>query len=140
MVATDFGEASQDAVKYAFELAAASEAAVVHLVHVVRPEGALEAIANTHEPLQDPEAWAEQKLRRMTAPYASSGHLGSPFAPVGDPTTEILHVADQVGADLIVLGAHERTRLGRLLRGGVTGRIARRASCPVTVLGHDRAA
>jgi nucleotide-binding universal stress UspA family protein len=139
LVATDFGETSQDAVKYAFALAETSEA-TVHLVHVVRPEDALEAVANTREPLQDPEVWAEQKLRRLAEPYTSSGHVGTPFAPVGDPTTEILHVADQVGADLLVIGESGRTRLGRLLRSGVTGRITRRAHCPVTVLGHDRAA
>jgi nucleotide-binding universal stress UspA family protein len=49
----------------------------------------------------------------------------------GDPVPEILRVAEEVGADLIVLGTHGRTGLGRLLMGSVAEQVVRRGPCPV---------
>jgi nucleotide-binding universal stress UspA family protein len=49
----------------------------------------------------------------------------------GDAGTEILRLAREVDCDLIVLGTHGRTGLGRLLMGSVAEQIVRRASCPV---------
>jgi nucleotide-binding universal stress UspA family protein len=52
----------------------------------------------------------------------------------GDPVTEILRVAGDVHADLIVLGTHGRTGLSRLLMGSVAEQIVRRAACPVVTV------
>jgi len=49
----------------------------------------------------------------------------------GDPATEVLRVAQEIGADLIVMGTHGRTGLGRLLMGSVAERVMRQAACPV---------
>ncbi len=49
----------------------------------------------------------------------------------GDAATEILRVAQETGCDLIVLGTHGRTGLGRLLMGSVAEQVVRSASCPV---------
>jgi nucleotide-binding universal stress UspA family protein len=49
---------------------------------------------------------------------------------------EILQVADEIGADLIVLGTHGRTGLGRLLMGSVAEQVVRRARCPVLTVRH----
>jgi len=49
----------------------------------------------------------------------------------GDPVTETLRVADEIRADLIVMGTHGRTGLGRLLMGSVAELVVRRANCPV---------
>ena len=43
----------------------------------------------------------------------------------------IVGAADDVGADLIVLGTHGRTGLNRLLAGSVAEAVLRRATCPV---------
>jgi nucleotide-binding universal stress UspA family protein len=40
-------------------------------------------------------------------------------------------VAAEVGCDLIVLGTHGRTGLGRMLLGSVAEQVVRRAACPV---------
>jgi nucleotide-binding universal stress UspA family protein len=53
---------------------------------------------------------------------------------VGDPAAEILRVAQAVKADLIVLGTHGRTGLGRLLMGSVAEQVVRRAPCPVVTV------
>ncbi|MCI0380621.1 MAG: universal stress protein [Gemmataceae bacterium] len=49
----------------------------------------------------------------------------------GDSVGEILRVADQNHADLIVMGTHGRRGLKRLLMGSVAEMVVRRASCPV---------
>ena len=49
----------------------------------------------------------------------------------GGAAEEILQVAQERKCDLIVMGTHGRTGLGRLLMGSVAEEIVRKASCPV---------
>jgi nucleotide-binding universal stress UspA family protein len=49
----------------------------------------------------------------------------------GDPATEVVRVAQETAADLIVLGTHGRTGLGRVLLGSVAETVLRQAPCPV---------
>jgi nucleotide-binding universal stress UspA family protein len=49
----------------------------------------------------------------------------------GDVVAGILRTAEAVGADVIVLGAHGRSGLGRLLLGSVAEGVLRHAPCPV---------
>jgi len=51
----------------------------------------------------------------------------------GDTIEEILHEAAESSCDLIALGTHGRTGLGRLLLGSVAEAVLRRAGCPVLV-------
>jgi nucleotide-binding universal stress UspA family protein len=52
----------------------------------------------------------------------------------GDPVTDILATARETGCDLIVMGTHGRTGVGRLLMGSVAEAVLRRAPCPVLTL------
>jgi universal stress protein A len=58
----------------------------------------------------------------------------------GDPATAIARVAEEEGAELIVMGTHGRTGLLRLLMGSVAEAVVRRAPCPVLTLKqpHDQ--
>jgi nucleotide-binding universal stress UspA family protein len=49
----------------------------------------------------------------------------------GDPAPSILQVAAECKCDLIVLGTHGRSGLGRLLIGSVAEKVLRGATCPV---------
>ena len=49
----------------------------------------------------------------------------------GDPVTEILEVAEETHADLIVMGTHGRRGIPRLLMGSVAELVVRRANRPV---------
>lgn len=49
----------------------------------------------------------------------------------GNAATDILEVAKETGCDLIVMGTHGRTGLGRLLMGSVAEQVVRKAACPV---------
>jgi nucleotide-binding universal stress UspA family protein len=49
----------------------------------------------------------------------------------GDPATVILQVANEIDADLIIMGTHGRSAIGRLLMGSVATEVVRKAKCPV---------
>lgn len=53
---------------------------------------------------------------------------------VGQPASEILDVADQVDADLIVVGTREPGFLERLFGGSVSQGVARQARCDVLIV------
>ena len=55
---------------------------------------------------------------------------------IGDEAEEIVHLAQEEGYDLIVIGTHGRTGLGRLLMGSVAEKVLRRAPCPVLTIKH----
>ncbi len=67
-------------------------------------------------------------------------HLPDPGVEVeyrvaeGDPAAEIIRLASEVKANLIVMSTHGRTGLGRLLMGSVAEVVLRRAPCPVLTL------
>ena len=53
----------------------------------------------------------------------------------GDPATEVLKLAEEIGCDLIVVGRRGRGRAAKLLLGSVSEKVTREAACPVTVVG-----
>jgi hypothetical protein len=55
-------------------------------------------------------------------------------ARIGSPADEILRLADEVGADLVVIGTHSRSLVERLLIGSVANKVVRDARCPVLVM------
>lgn len=52
----------------------------------------------------------------------------------GTPTSRILEVAREEDADLIVMGTHGHSGLGRVLLGSVADRVVRLAPCPVVTV------
>lgn len=56
------------------------------------------------------------------------------FVELGKPFEEILKVADEWGADLIVLGTHGRTGLSHLLMGSVAEKVIRHSTKPLFVI------
>jgi len=57
----------------------------------------------------------------------------------GDPAEQILRVANEIHADLIVMGTHGRTGLERLLMGSVAEQVLRQAPCPVLTVRNPSA-
>jgi nucleotide-binding universal stress UspA family protein len=55
-------------------------------------------------------------------------------ARIGDPTEQILNVAAEANADVVVVGTHGRTGVRRWLLGSVAERVVRYAGCPVLVV------
>jgi len=125
---TDFSDRSQLAFRLACALARDYGARLV-LLHVA-PIPVLVYGEGVVPP--QPDDYLEQleeELHRLQAPDPSI-HVEHRLKE-GDPVTEILEVAEETGADLVVMGTHGRTGLGRLLMGSVAEHVVRRASCPV---------
>ena len=72
---------------------------------------------------------AEEQLKRLKVP--NDDVQIKRRLEKGDPATEITRVAEEIGADLIVMGTHGRTGLTRLLMGSVAEQVVRKATCPV---------
>ena len=51
----------------------------------------------------------------------------------GDPSGKILSYANEIGADLIVMGSKAYGKVHRLLLGGVSEDVVRNAKCPVMI-------
>lgn len=54
----------------------------------------------------------------------------------GDPATQIVHTAQALGADLIVMGTHGRGPIGRVVLGSVASAVMRKSTCPVLTVSH----
>ena len=53
---------------------------------------------------------------------------------VGHPESEILRIAEEIGADLVVVGSRGLGPLGRVLMGSVSESVVRHAHCSVLVV------
>jgi nucleotide-binding universal stress UspA family protein len=56
---------------------------------------------------------------------------------LGDVATTICRVAEELPADVIIVGSHGRSGLKRMLLGSVSEHVVRHAPCPVLVV-HER--
>jgi nucleotide-binding universal stress UspA family protein len=130
--ATDFSERSDHAFRVARALARDHGARLV-LAHVLPlPLGGYSDLAPLLPQPPEVEHQARQKLAALRPPGPSAGFEDR--LRQGDAADEILRLAEETEADLIVLGTHGRTGLGRLLLGSVAEAVLRRARCPVLVL------
>ena len=55
---------------------------------------------------------------------------------MGGVEREIVHLAEDVGAGLIVMGSRGRRGMRRTLMGSVSDTVVRHAHCPVMVVRH----
>jgi universal stress protein A len=124
---TDFSEPSGFAFRMACSLARDYNARLF-VLHVIPPalvygEGLIAPITDGH---QDELREQMNKMDPRDPRLIIERRLVE-----GDPATEILRVARELPCDLIVMGTHGRTGLGRLLMGSVAEQIVRKAPCPV---------
>jgi phosphoglycerate kinase len=81
---------------------------------------------------------AENVLISANAPLARQGLISHhQRVAEGDPASEILKMADEIGADLIAMGSHGRTGLLHYFLGSVARKVFERATCPVLIVRAD---
>lgn len=131
VVALDFSEPSIRAVTWvAQHFARGAELVLVHAIHVPTPPRFLEGrYPPTERLVETARAGAEGRLRELVSSLATG--LMWTEVRVGKPDEEIVRVAEEYGADLIVVGRPApRTGVwGRL--GTTVQRVLRRATVPV---------
>lgn len=125
---TDFSDRS----KYAFRLAcslARDHGSKLIIAHVL-PQPAVaygEVITGLSDAMYREQA--KQQLEKLT-PTDPQIAVERQLLD-GDPAAEIIELAKQTNADLIVMGTHGRGGIGRLLMGSVAEQIVRKAPCAV---------
>jgi nucleotide-binding universal stress UspA family protein len=129
---TDFSEQAQHAFAAACSLARDHGSRVV-VLYVRAPT--VVAYGEMGPIVPDP-VWTPKDVKAAL----DALHLPDPGVEVeyrvaeGDPAAEIVRLAHVVAANLIVMGTHGRTGLGRFLMGSVAEAVLRRAPCPVLTL------
>jgi nucleotide-binding universal stress UspA family protein len=125
---TDFSERSNSAFQLACALARDYGARLV-LLHVVEPPLAVSGDGLVIVPVtvnEEPIRKQLEELRPQDHSIPVEHHLA-----VGDAAVEILREATEAKPDLIVMGTHGRSGLGRLMMGSVAEHVVRKADCPV---------
>jgi nucleotide-binding universal stress UspA family protein len=134
LVPTDFSSGSEQAWSTARRLAAALGAELV-LVHVF-----VEAPLYFERPFTgdrvrevyaEARQWVQQQLERWAADTRGAGLKVRTALRTGVPHREIVALALDERADLVVLGTHGRGGIDRALLGSVADRVIRTAPCPV---------
>jgi nucleotide-binding universal stress UspA family protein len=125
---TDFSERAGYALQLAAALARDYGARLV-VLHVVTPPTVVYGEAVVPVSPEELRAPAREQLDRLRLPRPDV--RAERRLEEGEAVEEILRVARDIGADLIVLGTHGRTGLGRLLMGSTAETVVRKASCPV---------
>lgn len=84
---------------------------------------------------QPPEVEAALEAARET--LAGSGVQADFVWTAGEAATALVDIAKEEGADLIVVGGHHQSRLGRLLDPSVAAEVERDAPCEVVVVEEE---
>jgi nucleotide-binding universal stress UspA family protein len=139
VVGTDGSETAGQAVREAIELARAVGASVdVVSAYEPVPNQRLRAEARqVPEDLQwmvNPREDVDATLREAAELVESAGVKVTTYAREGDPADAILDVAEERGADLIVVGNKGMTGAKRFLLGSVPNKVSHHAPCSVLII------
>lgn len=133
LCAADLTASSASTVDLALSFAQENLARVT-LLHVL--EGRQRPAPELHRPWQEPPRGpVDQALERLALAAApASGFCDvQQRVEVGTAWREIVRVAHETGAELIVVGAHATAGLGRLFLGSTANQVVRHAPCPVLI-------
>ncbi len=149
LVATDGSKEAELATRTAADLAEKT-VSELHLIHVfgiapwypVYAEAAApEWVAQEQNPMlaEDLQRISEQRAREILdteVEKASSagGTVAQAYLREGGAAAEIVTVAEDIGAGLIVMGSRGRSGIRRALMGSVSDSVVRHAHCPVLVV------
>ncbi len=138
VIGFDFTSNASAALDRAVALVASAPSNVLHFVCAIEPHHEIAAIPTTG-PID--YRYAERVQRALTEEIAGRLRTASitqrvdffVHARIGKPAAEILALAGEVGADLIIVGSKGNVGLTRLVLGSVAELVVREAECAVEV-------
>ena len=135
LVPIDLDDSAAQVLDYAFGLADKLDAKV-HVLHIVPWPllGAEIPVAVTETAMDEILARKQQAFHELIAARPGKPPLGSAAVKTGDARTAILAAAQELAADLIVMGTHGRRGVSRLVLGSVAESVARETPCPVLLV------
>jgi nucleotide-binding universal stress UspA family protein len=131
---TDFSEAASQALSTAADVALHNQAEI-YLIHVSRVL-LLDADPAFVNQLREYEQFLkpQEQLERLAKPLLEKGLRTQIVIGHGDAAGEIVRIAEQKSADIIVIATHGKTGWRRLAFGSVAEKVVRTATCPVLVI------
>jgi nucleotide-binding universal stress UspA family protein len=138
VVAYDFSGSGITVLERALNLVCRAPFHTLHVVAVIDPRLGIPAIpAATDVDYRYADQVQHELMRIIAAGFAAHGGPSDvhyfAHARIGKPATEILRLAQEIGADLIIVGSHNHLGVRRWLLGSTSERVVREAACPVIV-------
>jgi nucleotide-binding universal stress UspA family protein len=133
LAAVDFSDTSERALEYAIAFAKVLGAKIT-VAHVYElpiygfPSGAMVATAEVATQIM---TGAQTATAEICKAHAKDGVELTPVVRRGITWQEIHRIAEEVSADLIIVGTHGRTGIAHALLGSVAEKIIRTATRPV---------
>jgi len=138
LAAVDFSDLTNFVIDEAIRHAVRDDA-TLHVVHIA-PPAAPPATMDTAYPRRAPtfqnleHALLSRVGERLELAPAQPGQRLLTHVRTGPAADEIVDLAADLDADLILVGTHGRTGITRWVLGSVAERVARTANCPVLVV------
>ena len=139
VVGTDGSDTARQAVEEAIGLAKAVGASI-ELVSAYEPipnqrlRDEARAAPDDMQWMVNPREDVDATLHQACESIAAAGVPVTPYAREGDPADAILDVAEERGADLIVVGNKGMTGAKRFLLGSVPNKVSHHAPCSVLII------
>ena len=130
----DFSEPSQEALETAADLAAryGAELLLVHVVAVILP---LTSLLSDAEQQREAHAAAARHLSELASALAQQNiKVRTEVGSANEPGMEIVRLAADNHADMIVIATHGITGWRKLAFGSVADRVIKEAECPVLLM------
>ena len=134
---TDFSESADAAFEFALDAAVRRPGSILYLLHVIHEPDAQFWKSYIAE-IDDINAKAKQaidaKIAAAYLPKIPPGQQLKVEFRIGPDAATILEFARTTQADVIVLGRHGHSSLGKTLFGSVAEKVVRKAECAVLVV------
>jgi nucleotide-binding universal stress UspA family protein len=144
LLPTDGSECSAKALAYALSFAEQYGGCVValHVIDQRWEEQTRVVLAEVGQDLpQRIRKGYEEEARRILGEITDAvSKIGVPVVSkvlTGIPSEEIVRIAQELPADIIIMGTHGRAGVSHLLLGSVAERVVRRAPCPVLTVRQE---
>jgi len=139
LMATDFSSCAQEALKQAVSLAQGLKAKItlLNIFETFFPYGDTPSAGDSpgvYRWLENIKNEEKRKLRLTAEIVSREGVEVALLYKEGNPSAEIIRTAQEINADVIVLGTHGRKGFSHALMGSVAERVARHAPCPVLIV------
>ncbi|HUH05558.1 MAG TPA: universal stress protein [Kofleriaceae bacterium] len=137
VVAYDFSQPAHRAIEQAIELGQGRESWDLHVLGVLDDRAGLGDITGANKidyaAAEKSQEVIRASVEKILLEARATPHNLYVHARIGTPAKEIVELAAEATADILVVGTHGRSGVGRWLLGSVAEKVVRYAPCPVLV-------
>lgn len=137
VIAYDFSPSAEEAIMRGIDLACRAPQHVLHILVAIDARHGFPIAPAEHVDYDYAERIQKIVTARLVEGFggreAASEVQFYVHARIGKAADQILHLAREIGADMIIIGSHGKTGVERLVLGSVSERVVREAHCAVIV-------